>query len=30
MLTAIAKYAKAQEIKPINLAIHGPIIRKAL
>jgi hypothetical protein len=30
MLTAIAKYAKAQEIEPIVLAIPGPIIGKAL
>jgi hypothetical protein len=30
MLTASAKYAKAQEIEPIELAIPGPIIGKAL
>ncbi|AGZ36296.1 hypothetical protein PVLB_17575 [Pseudomonas sp. VLB120] len=30
MLTAIAKYAKAQGIEPIDLAITGPIIGKAL
>jgi hypothetical protein len=29
MLTAFAKYAKAQEIEPIELAIPGPIIGKA-
>ena len=30
MLTAVANYAKAQEIEPLDLAIPGPIIGKAL